>query len=48
MQVEGMPNLSVMLEVGRKLRLEKEREKEILGQKVPPLLDVVYYHESWI
>ena len=32
-KVEGMPNLSVMLEVGRKLRLEKEREKEILSQK---------------
>ena len=41
-QVEGMPNLAVMLEVGRKLRLEKEREKEILGQKVPPLLAVLY------
>jgi len=32
-KVEGMHNLSVMLEVGRKLRLEKEREKEIFSQK---------------
>jgi len=32
-KVEGMPNLEVMLEVAKKLRMEKEREKEIMGQK---------------
>ena len=32
-KVEGMPNLDVMLEVAKKLRLEKERNKEILSQK---------------
>ena len=32
-KVEGMPNLEVMLEVAKKLRMEKEREKEILSQK---------------
>ena len=32
-KVEGMPNLEVMLEVAKKLRMEKECEKEILSQK---------------
>jgi hypothetical protein len=27
--VEGMPSLNQMLEVARKLRMEKEREKEL-------------------
>ena len=31
-KVEGMPNLDVMLEVAKKLRMEKERNKEILSQ----------------
>lgn len=32
-KVEGMPNLDVMLEVAKKLRQEKERNKEIKSQK---------------
>ena len=32
-KVEGMPNLEVMLEVAKKLRQEKERNKEIKSQK---------------
>ena len=32
-KVEGMPSLEVMLEVGRRLRLEREREKELQNQK---------------
>ena len=32
-KVEGMPNLEIMLEVAKKLRQEKERNKEIKGQK---------------
>ena len=32
-KVEGMPNLDVMLEVAKKLRQEKEKNKEIKGQK---------------
>jgi hypothetical protein len=28
-KVEGMPSLNQMLEVARKLRMEKEREKEL-------------------
>ena len=32
-KVKGMPNLEVMLEVPKKLRMEKERKKGILSHK---------------
>ena len=31
--MEGLPSLEVMLEVAGKLRLEREREKELAGQR---------------
>ena len=32
-QVEGTPNAEAMLDVAKKLRLEKEKEKELQNQK---------------
>ena len=32
-KVEGMPNIQVMLELSKNLRMEKERGKKIISQK---------------